>query len=154
MELIDLVNSVIIFLSQITLVRWPLLESLTVTVTVLLFWISFFWRYYLFYNDWLSLHWQIVIVLLCQFPWTFCQTENGMPYFIAHPETILMLIRMVFVIIWDMFCKKIILNSMLLLLLVNFMIGSRLELMCISLIVSIRSGLTHLHGFQQLALLP
>ena len=32
--------------------------------------------------------------------------------------------------------------------------GSRLELMYISLIVSIRSNPTHLHGFQQLVLLP
>ena len=38
--------------------------------------------------------------------------------------------------------------------LVNFVIGFRLELMYISLIVSIRSNLTHLHGFQQLVLLP
>ena len=42
----------------------------------------------------------------------------------------------------------------LLLLLVNFVSGFRLELMYISLIVSIRSNLTHLHGFQQLVLLP
>ena len=43
-ELIDLVNSVIIFLPQITLLRGLpfLLESLTVTLTVLLFWIFFF----------------------------------------------------------------------------------------------------------------
>ena len=31
---------------------------------------------------------------------------------------------------------------------------SRLELMYISFIVSIRSSLTHLHGFQQLVMLP
>ena len=36
---------------------------------------------------------------------------------------------------------------MLLLLLVNFVSGFRLELMDISLIVSIRSSLTHFHGF-------
>ena len=40
------------------------------------------------------------------------------------------------------------------LLLVNFMSGFRLELMYISLIVCIRSSLTHLHGFQPLVLLP
>ena len=45
-------------------------------------------------------------------------------------------------------------NSVLLLLLVNFVSVFRLELMYISLIVSIRSNLTHLHGFQQLVLLP
>ena len=49
---------------------------------------------------------------------------------------------------------KISLNFVLLLLLVNFVSGFRLELMYISLIVSIRSNLTHLHGFQQLVLLP
>ena len=46
------------------------------------------------------------------------------------------------------------LNSVLLLLLVNFVSGFTLELMYISLVVSIRSNLTHPHGFQQLALLP
>ena len=46
------------------------------------------------------------------------------------------------------------LNSVLLLLLVNFVSWFRLELMYISLIISIRSSLTHLHGFQLLAQLP
>ena len=43
-ELIDLVNSVIIILSQMTLLRWltSLLGSQTMILTVLLFWISFF----------------------------------------------------------------------------------------------------------------
>ena len=43
-ELIDPVNSVIIFLSQMTLLRGLtfLLGSLTMTVKALLFWISFF----------------------------------------------------------------------------------------------------------------
>ena len=48
---------------------------------------------------------------------------------------------------------KIFLNSVLLLVLVNFVSGYRLELMCISLIESVRSNLTHLHGFQLLVLL-
>ena len=38
--------------------------------------------------------------------------------------------------------------------LVNFVSGFRLELMHISLIVSIRRNLTHLYGFRQLLLLP
>ena len=44
MELIDLVNSVIIFLSQMTLLRWStsLFGSQTVILIVLLFWIYFF----------------------------------------------------------------------------------------------------------------
>ena len=43
-ELINLVNSVIIFLSELTLLRWLtfLLGSQTVILIVLLFWISFF----------------------------------------------------------------------------------------------------------------
>ena len=46
------------------------------------------------------------------------------------------------------------LNWLLLLLLVNFVGGFRLELMYISIIVSIRSSLTHVHGFQLVVLLP
>ena len=46
------------------------------------------------------------------------------------------------------------LNSVLLLQLVNFVSGFRLELMYISLTVSITSSLTHLHGFQLPVLLP
>ena len=52
----------------------------------------------------------------------------------------------------DIPCKKF-LNSVLLLLLVNFVSGFRLELMYISLIENIRSSLIHLHGFQLLVLL-
>ena len=58
--------------------------------------------------------------------------------------------------LWDHLRKfngRISLKSVLLLLLVNFVSGFRLELMYISLIVSIRSSLTHLHGFQLLVLL-
>ena len=69
-----------------------------------------------------------------------------MPCFIEWLKTFLMLIRM--------YHGQISLNEVLLLLLVNFVSEFRLELMCISLIVSIRSNLTHLHGFQQLVLLP
>ena len=46
------------------------------------------------------------------------------------------------------------LNVVILLLLVNFMSGFKLELMYISLIVSIRLNLIHFHGFKQLVLLP
>ena len=57
-ELIDLVNYVITFLSQMTLLRWLtlLLGSLTVTLTVLLFWICFFLLMLVFVLQWLSLH--------------------------------------------------------------------------------------------------
>ena len=64
-ELIDLANYVIIFLSQMTLLSWLtcLLTSLTVTLTVLLFWIYFFLLMVVFVLQWLFLHWEILIVL-------------------------------------------------------------------------------------------
>ena len=43
---------------------------------------------------------------------------------------------------------------MLLLLMADFVSGFRLELVCVSLIVSVVPDLAHLHGYQQLALLP
>ena len=69
-ELIDLVNSVIIFLSQMTLLRWLtfLLGSQTVILIVLLFWIYFFLLMLVFVLQWLSLHWEILIMFLSQFP--------------------------------------------------------------------------------------
>ena len=68
--------------------------------------------------------------------------------------TILVLIGMVFVIILEMFHGRLSLKSVLLLLLVNFVSEFRLELMYISVIVSIMSSLTHLNGLQLLVLLP
>ena len=59
--------------------------------------------------------------------------------------TIPVLTGMTFVIIGESFHGKISLNLMLLLLLVNFVSGFRLELMYISLIASIMSSLTYLH---------
>ena len=68
--------------------------------------------------------------------------------------TILILIGMVFVIIWEMFHGRISLNSVLLLLLVNFVRGFSLELMYVPFILNSKSNLTLLHGFQLLVLLP
>ena len=98
--LIDLVNYVIIFLSQTTLLRWLtfLLASQAVILTVLFFWISFFLLTLVFVLQWLSLHWEI-LMLLSQFPLTFDHIHNGMPRFIAQLMTILVLIRTVFLII-------------------------------------------------------
>ena len=53
----------------------------------------------------------------------------------------------------DHFHGRISLNSVLVLLLVNFVSGFRSELLYISLIIKIRSSLTHLHSFQLLVLL-
>ena len=62
---------VIIFLSQMILLRLLtfLLGSLTVTLAVPLFCICFFWL--IFVPQWLSHHWEILIMLLSQFPSTF-----------------------------------------------------------------------------------
>ena len=84
-ELINLVNSVIIFLSQMTLPRWLtfLLGFQTVILMVLFFCIYFFLLALLSVLQWLSLHWKILIMLLSQFPLTFHQILNGMPRFIT-----------------------------------------------------------------------
>ena len=107
MELIDLVNSVIIFLSQTTLLRWLtfLLRSQTVIFIILLFLISFFLLMLLFVLQWLSLHWEILIMLLSHFPLTFHQVHNGISCFIAQLMTILVLIGTVFMIIGTVFFK-------------------------------------------------
>ena len=76
-ELIDLVNSVIVFLSQVTLLRW-------LSFIVLLFWIYLFLLMLVFVLQWLSLHWKILIMLLSQFPLTFHQIHNAPFHCIAY----------------------------------------------------------------------
>ena len=100
-ELIDLVNSLTTFLSQMTLLRWLtfLLGSQTVILIVLLFWIYLFLLMLVFILQWLSLHWEILIMLLSYFPLTLHKILNGVPRFITQLMTILVLIVMVFVII-------------------------------------------------------
>ena len=82
-ELIELVNSVIIFLSQMTLLRWLTFQlgSQTVIPIVQLFWVSFFLLTLVYVSQWLSLHWKILI--MSQFLLTFHQIHNRMPRFIA-----------------------------------------------------------------------
>ena len=84
-ELIDLVNFLIIFLSQMTLLRWLefLLGSQTVILIVLLFWISFFLLTIVFVLQWVSLQREILIMLLSQFPLAFRQIQHGMPCFMG-----------------------------------------------------------------------
>ena len=98
--------------------------SQTVINAVLLCWIYFFLLKLLFVQQWFSLHWEILIILLSQFPLTFQHIHNRMPCFIALLMTILVLIGMVFVIIWEMFHGGISLSLVLLFLLVNFWVGS------------------------------
>ena len=49
------------------------------TLTVLLFWIYFYILTLVFVLHWLSLHWEILVMLLPQFPLTFHQTQMGFP---------------------------------------------------------------------------
>ena len=92
----------------------------------------------------------VVVSVSINFP----SNSKGMLRFIAQLMTILVLIETVFVVIREIFHVKISSNSVLLLLLMNFLSEFRLELTYISLIVNIRSNLTHPHGFQLLVLLP
>ena len=114
-KLIDLVNSVIIFLSQMTLLRLLtfLLGSQTVILTDL---------------QWFSLHWEI-LVLLSQFPLTFHHIHIRMSHFTALLMTIFVLTGMIFVIIWEMLHERISSTSVLLMLLVTFVSRFRLEVM-------------------------
>ena len=119
-ELIDLTNSVIIsndlVLFQMTLLKWLtfLFGYLTVTLTVLLFWIYFFLLTLVFVLQRLSLHSKILTMLLPQFPVTFKQTQNGTGPF--H--------HIAFHYSSDDWVKRDVPCSVLLLLLVNFMCGS------------------------------
>ena len=92
----------------------------------------------------------VVVSVSIDFPMIF-QIPNRMPRFIAWLLTILVLIGMVFMIIWELFHGKVSLNIVLFLL-VNVVSGFRLELMHISLTENIRSSLIHFHGFQLLML--
>ena len=154
-ELIFLVNSVIIFLSQATLLRW------LIFFTDPRLWYSHSCSLHVFLSSDASIcstmafpNWEILIMLLSQFSLNFYHIHNGMPRFIALLMTNLELIDTVLAIIWEMFHGRISLNTVVLLLLVNFVSGFQLKLMYISLIGSNQLSLTHLPGFQLLVLLP
>ena len=123
-------------LAELTDLVELLLGSLTVTLTVLLFWIYLFLLTLLFFSPLGNADHAVVSV--------------SSDFTINSKATILVLIVMVFVIIWEMFHGRISWNSVFLLLLVNFVSSFRLELMYISIIRSIRSRLTHLLAFQLL----
>ena len=115
--------------------------------------LNFFLLMVVFVLQRLSFIWETLIILL-SVSIDFQSKSQHNAHFIMQLMNILVLIRAVFMIIWEMFHGRISLNSVLLLLLVNFVSGFKLELMYISLIACIRSSLTHLHGFQHLVLLP
>ena len=62
---------------------------------------DFFLLMLAFVLQWLSLYWEILIMLLSQFPLTFHHIHNRMPYLIALLMTVVVLIGMVFGIIWE-----------------------------------------------------
>ena len=96
-ELIVPVNSVINDLISNDLLKCSafLLKFQTLILTVLHFWIYLFLLTIAFVLQWLSLHCEILNMLLSQFPLTFHHIHNGMPYFIALLMIILVLIGMV-----------------------------------------------------------
>ena len=81
-ELMDLGNSVIIFLSQMTLLRWLtfLLRFLTVTVTVLLFWICFFLLTLVFVLQWLSSIKKFWSFYCLSFHWLSINSKRDAPF--------------------------------------------------------------------------
>ena len=134
MELKELVNSVIIFISQMTLLRWLifLFGSLTVTLTVLLLCIYLFLLMLVLFYGFLSIEnfWYGCL----SFHWICTKPKTRYPIS-SHSMTLFMLIEIVFVIIWEMFRGRTSFNSRLLLLLINFVSGFRLELMYVSFII-------------------
>ena len=83
-ELIDLVNSVIIFfisncLAQMVNFPTRILDCDSDGPALL----DFFLQLLVFVLQWLSLHWEILIMLLTQFRLTFHQIHNGMSHFSA-----------------------------------------------------------------------
>ena len=114
------------------------------TLTVLLFWIYLFLLTLIFVLQWLSLHGEILIMLLSQFHLLSNKLKTGCPissHAYSHAN-------------WDGLCDHLrdvpwqdIFKLNASAAVVNFLSGFRLELMYISLIISIKSNLTHLHGF-------
>ena len=124
------------------------------TLTVLLFWSYFLLLKLVFVLQWLSFHYGILIIVVSQFPLTFRQTQIGVVCFIFIPYDCSCAD-------WDslrVYLRDVPWGDI-------FKLGAsaaggeflervyRLELMCISCIVNIRSSHIHLHGFR-LLLLP
>ena len=129
-----------------TLLSWLTfpLGSVTVTLTVLFFFIYFQLLILLFVLQRLSLLWnsdQVVALVSTDFP----AKSKTKDFSVADWERLHGHLR---VVPWEDIFK---IGASVLL--VNFVNRFRLELMYISLVVSIRSSLTHLHGFQLLLLL-
>ena len=135
MELIDLANSFYLKWSNWWLTF--LLGSLAVTRSI------FFLLMLVYVLQCLSLHWNILVECCClSFHWLPTNSKRNAPFHrIAYDYS-----RAEWGGLRDHW--RISLNSVLLLLLLNFVSEFKLELMYVSLIASIRSNFTHLHGFQ------
>ena len=111
-ELIDLVNSAIIFPSKMTLLRWLISLLGSLWLSVLQFWTCFFLLMLFYFRvafPPLGNSDHVVVSVSINFP-------TNSKWDILFP----LLIEMVFEIIWEMFYGRISLNSVLLLLLINF----------------------------------
>ena len=151
-ELINLVNSAIIFLPPMTLLTWVtfLLGSQTVILTVLLFWIFFLGASTFSRMAFTVLGNSDYVVISVSIDFPSHSQQDASFYHIAYDYSCAY---------WDSLydhfrdipCKN---TFKLLVLLVNFVSGFRLELTYISLIENIMSILTHLQSFHLLLLLP
>ena len=141
--LIDLVNSVIISNHLTWMVNFPSQMPDWLSQSCSFGFIYFFWCWYLFDNCFFLIEkfWSCCYL---SFYWLSIIFTTGCPV-TSHCLWL--------ILIW-LGWSSWSLNSVLLLLLVNFVSGFRLEMMYISLITSIRSSLTHLLGSQLLVLLP
>ena len=148
MELMDLVNSRIIFLPQTNLLRWLTFLLVAATVTLLYCDCDYYFLLTLAFCSVRKL-WSYCCL---NFHWFSFKPKRGSPFHRSGYD-FHVLIRTVFVIIWEMFRGTISLNSVLPLLVLNFVRWSRWELMYISLIVSMRLSLIHSYGFQLVVLL-
>ena len=132
------------------LLKWLnfLLGSLTLTLKVLFFgFISLGATICYFFL------WKILIMFFYRFQWLSFKLKGGCPYSL-HSLWLFLCCLGRSLWSWEMLYERTYLNLVLLLPLLNFVSGSSLKLMCISLTINISSNLTHLHGFQLLLLLP
>ena len=147
-ELVDLLNSVVIFLCQMTLLRWLtfLLGSQTMILTVLLFWIYIFLLTLVFVLLRLSFHCEMLSCCCISFHWLSVIFTTGCPLSL---HCLWLFSYWLGQSLWSFLITPLggYLYTLFLLLLVNFVSGFKLELMYISIVESIRSSLTHLHGF-------
>ena len=147
-------GTLIIFLSQTTLLRWLtfLHEFFTVTLTDLFIWIYFFLQMVTFVLQWPPLHWEILINVFSQIPYSFLQTQKGYPF--SKHKLLLLLSWLGWSSWWfgDVLWVDIFKTQ-------SFCCWHWISWVgpgcnwCISLIVNIMSNLTHHHGFQLIVLL-